>query len=714
MAEAHKIAVRTRLFAVAVTALLFLATVVAVWAVEQRALARRNESSALIRLADAQSDRRPVEATKIALSLLGDRDKRAGKFGMSTILEKVRAGVENFAGDTRPPMDDSPIYDVLGHAVPNLRQMRVFENAGRYAEYSPDGKVVIVVSDRSRPKVLDARSWALLNSPLDFRTGYATLSDDGKLVLTRSKVAALWDATTGRPLVKLEDDAQQLDLTSAALSRDGKRAVTASVSSAAGFQPTARKPTLQVWDVVDSVGTVRAAPGLVLGGRSGEGHTGKVNLAAFSRDGTRIVTASDDQTVRVWNAASGECELTIHLPDRGLYAAFSPDGTRVVAVSDDDAAQVWEIDHGRPIGRQMNHSRKINSAVFSPDGKQIVTASDDGTARLWDASSDTSLGAPILTLEGHEARVNFAGFSPDGTRVVTSSDDNTVRIWDSARGRAHLTLAGHDGVVWTAALNADGTRAVTASNDGFARIWDTKQGVLVGEPMQHSREVTSAAFNVIGDLIVTASPVDGTQVWDAATGAWKHGFHDATVTYAAFSPDGGHIATAYEDGRVRIWNAAAGESMPEPIELGHKGKVWSVEFSPDGRRIVSASDDGTARVWDLAKKEVSNILRHREGIYFASFSPDGQAVVTASEDNLGYVWDVSTSVVRYTLAGHRGWVNSAAFSEDGARVVTGSKDGTARVWDAATGRTIAVLSGHNGGVEIRRVQRGRKGGSHRL
>ncbi|HEX7837238.1 MAG TPA: hypothetical protein VF469_07225, partial [Kofleriaceae bacterium] len=100
-------------------------------------------------------------------------------------------------------------------------------------------------------------------------------------------------------------------------------------------------------------------------------------------------------------------------------AAFSPDGTRVVTASDDQTARVWDAATGKPLGVPLTHKATVLSAAFSPDGTRVVTASVDGTARVWDAATSKPLGAPLT----HQAKVRSAAFSPDGTRVVTASGD---------------------------------------------------------------------------------------------------------------------------------------------------------------------------------------------------------------------------------------------------------------------------------------------------
>jgi serine/threonine protein kinase len=158
------------------------------------------------------------------------------------------------------------------------------------------------------------------------------------------------------------------------------------------------------------------------------GHGGDVTSAAFSPDGTRIVTASDDTTARVWDAATGAslAELRGHGGD-ATSAAFSPDGTRIVTASWDRTARVWDAATGAALAELRGHGGDVTSAAFSPDGTRIVTASRDQTARVWDAVT----GASLAELTGHTEWLLSAAFSPDGTRIVTASEDGSARVWDS-------------------------------------------------------------------------------------------------------------------------------------------------------------------------------------------------------------------------------------------------------------------------------------------
>ncbi len=422
------------------------------------------------------------------------------------------------------------------------------------------------------------------------------------------------------------------------------------------------------------------------------GHEAKVNSAAYSPDGARIVTASNDKTARIWDAHAGvELAVLSGHDDHVAFAAYSPDGSRVVTASDDKTARIWDARTGRELAVLSGHVDTVSTAAYSPDGTRIVTASDDKTARIWDART----GVQLRVLAGHGGYLYFAAFSPDGSRVVTASDDKTARIWDARTGMQLMVLAGHDGIVLSAAFSPDGTRVVTAADDKTARIWDARSGAELAVLSGHDNQVISAAYSPDGTRIVTASNDKTARIWDARTGgriAVLSG-HVNYVNSASFSPDGAHVVTASDDKTARIWEIRAG---PQLAVFSGKGYFFeSAAFSPDGTRIVAASADKTARVWDVRTGAPLAVLAgHDSYLYFAAFSPDGTRIVTASDDRTARIWDARSGAQLVVLSGHDDQVLSAAYSPDGARIVTASTDKTARIWDARSGAELAVLSGH--------------------
>jgi Tol biopolymer transport system component len=106
-------------------------------------------------------------------------------------------------------------------------------------------------------------------------------------------------------------------------------------------------------------------------------------------------------------------------------ATFSPDGKRIVTASEDKSVRMWEADSGKQIGVPLTgHTETVREANFSPDGKRILSASDDSTVRLWEAKSSKQIGEPAM---GHQF-LTSAAFSPDGKRIVSRSVDKKVQL----------------------------------------------------------------------------------------------------------------------------------------------------------------------------------------------------------------------------------------------------------------------------------------------
>jgi len=473
----------------------------------------------------------------------------------------------------------------------------------------------------------------------------------------------------------------------------------AGVVAAVAFSPDGRQivtagedATAKVWD---------AASGEEL--RALRGHTAWIASAVFSPDGRRILTGSVDQTAKLWDAATGRTILTLRgHSDQILSVAFSPDGQRVVTGSLDHTAKVWDAATGKQLFTLNGHSNTVRAVAFSPDGRWIVTGSFDHTAKVWEAAS----GRELLPLNGHDTWIFCVAFSPDSRRIVTGSGDQTAKVWEAASGRELLSLKGHSGYIWSVSFSLDGQRIVTGSADQTAKVWDADGGRELFTLKGHSDGIRSAAFSPDGRRIVTGSDDRTAKVWDAASGlsADKTGGNLFTlqgdsgrVLSVAFSPDGQRILTGGDEDPAKVWDATTGREL---LSLtGHSNAIWSVAFLSHSRRIVTGGTDKTARVWDAATgRELLTIKGLSDVISSVASSPDGRRIAAGSWDGMAGAWDAATGQLLFTLKSHAGRIMSVAFSPDGGRIVTGSEDQTAKVWDAASGGELFTLRGHGGGI----------------
>ncbi len=258
-----------------------------------------------------------------------------------------------------------------------------------------------------------------------------------------------------------------------------------------------------------------------------EGHADDVTSVAWSPDGMRVVSGSRDNTLRIWDATSGESLLTLEGHGDGVVSvAWSPDGACIVAASWGEALRIWDVASGESLRILKGHRGPVSSVAWSPDGSLIVSGSDDETLRIWDSAGYQPLNTDFVTrrdgetlrtqdsaseesfqvLIGHAGEVTSVSWSPDGTRIVSGSNDNTLRIWDVASGGNSQRMEGDEGhglgeVAWS----PDGTLGVSGSSRGTLHIWDAANGENLLTLERHASGVSSVAWSPDGTRIISGS-----------------------------------------------------------------------------------------------------------------------------------------------------------------------------------------------------------------
>ncbi|MGX5857188.1 caspase family protein [Dyadobacter jiangsuensis] len=387
-----------------------------------------------------------------------------------------------------------------------------------------------------------------------------------------------------------------------------------------------------------------------------KGHYGQINQVHYSHDGKKLLTASDDGTIKEWFTATGKLVQTFSgHTDKVVSARYSADGQKVVSASFDTFVKEWSVGNGTELASYEHLHSKVNDAVYSPDGTKILTCADDKLLREWSVASQEC----IATYAGHSKNVTAVCYSPKGDKVLSASADATVREWSVKTGACLRVMSGHTGKVNSVCYNPGETQVLSASDDSWIIEWSAES------------EAPSRIFKG----------------------------HTDQVYHAVYSADGERILSASKDKTLREWSVKTG--LESRTYAGHTDKVNFASYSPDKPRAVSASDDKSIREWSL---ETGTQLYAISGqsdwvVNKCVVSPDSRKLLTVNYDRTFTEIHIASGIALQTFRGHEKWLHRARYSADGTKIISTSDDLTIREWLVATGECIRIYKGHSLGVE---------------
>jgi WD40 repeat protein/nucleoside phosphorylase/DNA polymerase III delta prime subunit len=336
-------------------------------------------------------------------------------------------------------------------------------------------------------------------------------------------------------------------------------------------------------------------------------------------EGQRSTTSGPGSLIRLrWTGLARAGQRTV---------AYSPDGTRLASAGDDGTIRIWDSAAGTCLTILAGHSGLVLAVAYSPDGTRLVSTGTDGVLRIWDPTTGTCLKTII-------AQCKAIAYSPDGTCLASAGSRGEIHIWDPADGHLVTILSGQTRRQTQAVVySPDGANLASAGNDPTIRVWDPAGGICLTTFVGEYCRVQGLAYSPDGSHLASADVCGTIRIWDRANGTClkiASGQSDPLET-VAFSPSGSRVASAGLDGRVRIWDQVTGACLM--ILDGHAGGVQAVAYSPDGTQVASAGRDGTVRIWDTTSGACSRVHGVVPSDALGSY---GEAV-----------WDPSTDEVLY-------------------------------------------------------------------
>jgi WD40 repeat protein/DNA-binding SARP family transcriptional activator len=430
----------------------------------------------------------------------------------------------------------------------------------------------------------------------------------------------------------------------------------------------------------------------------------------FTRDGDVVTGGEDAVTVRDAATLNVRNRFPIASETMPTAVALSRDDGTLAIGGEDGSVRLLDLQSGRLRTASGRHRSAVNDAAFTPDGRTLVTAGEDGDVQLWDVRT----AAAAETLTGHTASAFSPQIADDGKTLYTASLDGTVLIWDLVGGRRlgrRFKVGTGDSQRY--ALSSDGKLLAHGQRDGRISVvaMDTLTRhrafpVVKENGPEGPGFVEGIAFVPGSHLLVVGHSYGSVSLVDADRGTVLHRLrgHAKQIDFGGgkvlanpiwtpgVSADGSLLATGSKNGEVRFWSLPDGRPRGTPLRFRYG--MADLQLSPDGRlisAIPSSRDDVLTgvEIWDVRGRRRVATLQPAAGGNAARWSPDGRRIAVSDARGRVQVFSTATWMpVTAPLAGARAtWM---VFSPDGRMLAAGNRDGTVSLWDARSGQAIGA------------------------
>ena len=421
-----------------------------------------------------------------------------------------------------------------------------------------------------------------------------------------------------------------------------------------------------------------------------KGHYGQINQVHYSSDGKKLLTASDDGTIKEWLAATGKLLQTFSgHADKVVSARYSADDQKVVSASYDTFVKEWSVSTGTELASYEHEHAKVNNAVYAPDETKILTCADDKLVREWSIATREC----IKTYPGHTKNVSSVCYSPKGDKILSASADTTVREWSVKTGECLRILNGHREKVNSVCYSPDEAHLLSASDDGTIIEWSGENE----EPLRifkgHSDQVCSAIYSADGERILSASKDKTIREWSVKTGLETRTYpgHTDKVNFASYSPDKPRAVSASDDKSIREWSLETGAQL-FMISGQSDWVVNKCVISPDSKKLLTVNYDRTFSEIDIASGIALQTFRgHEKWLHRARYSPDGTKILSTSDDLTIREWLVGTGECIRIYKGHTFGIEDATYNADGTQIFSRDFGHNFRIWSVATGECLEIV-----------------------
>lgn len=326
------------------------------------------------------------------------------------------------------------------------------------------------------------------------------------------------------------------------------------------------------------------------GGKLLRGHDDHV-ITCLQIAGDRILSGSDDNTLKLWCARSGEMLTTLSGHTGGVWSSqMTEDARVVVSGSTDRTVRVWEAETGNCVHTLTGHTSTVRCMAL--EGGVVVSGSRDTSLKVWDVAEGRQTG----NLTGHVAAVRCVQLA--GNRVVSGAYDYQVKVWDIRSQAATHTLTGHTNRVYSLQLDPTRNLAISGSLDTSIRVWDLRTGNCLHTLMGH--QSLTSGMQLRGRILVSGNADSTVKVWDIVDGQCLHTLsgpnrHTSAVTSLQFLANG-LVVTSSDDGTVKLWDTANGTFVRDVVELPSRdsgGCIWRLKATTTALVAAAGSRTGT-------------------------------------------------------------------------------------------------------------------------